>query len=71
MSDDSCFVVMGFGKKTDLATGRTLDLDKSYNNLVRPAVESTGLRCIRSDEIVHTGYHKMAHYLLALCCEKR
>ena len=24
-----------------------------------------------NDEIVHTGYHKMAHYLLALCCEKR
>jgi len=24
-----------------------------------------------NDEIVHTGYHKMAHYLLALCCERR
>lgn len=24
-----------------------------------------------SDEVVHTGYHKMAHYLLALCCGKR
>jgi 2-polyprenyl-3-methyl-5-hydroxy-6-metoxy-1,4-benzoquinol methylase len=24
-----------------------------------------------NDEVVHTGYHKMAHYLLALCCEKR
>jgi 2-polyprenyl-3-methyl-5-hydroxy-6-metoxy-1,4-benzoquinol methylase len=24
-----------------------------------------------SDEVVHTGYHKMAHYLLALCCEQR
>ncbi len=24
-----------------------------------------------NDEIVHTGYHKMAHYLLAVCCEKR
>jgi len=24
-----------------------------------------------NDEIVHTGYHKMAHYLFALCCEKR
>jgi 2-polyprenyl-3-methyl-5-hydroxy-6-metoxy-1,4-benzoquinol methylase len=21
-----------------------------------------------NDEVVHTGYHKMAHYLLALCC---
>lgn len=24
-----------------------------------------------NDEVVHTGYHKMAHYLLALCCDKR
>jgi 2-polyprenyl-3-methyl-5-hydroxy-6-metoxy-1,4-benzoquinol methylase len=24
-----------------------------------------------NDEIVHTGYHGMAHYLLALCCGKR
>jgi 2-polyprenyl-3-methyl-5-hydroxy-6-metoxy-1,4-benzoquinol methylase len=24
-----------------------------------------------NDEIVHTGYHGMAHYLFALCCEKR
>jgi 2-polyprenyl-3-methyl-5-hydroxy-6-metoxy-1,4-benzoquinol methylase len=24
-----------------------------------------------NDEVVHTGFHKMAHYLLALCCTKR
>jgi SAM-dependent methyltransferase len=24
-----------------------------------------------NDEVVHTGYHKMAHYLLALCAHKR
>jgi 2-polyprenyl-3-methyl-5-hydroxy-6-metoxy-1,4-benzoquinol methylase len=24
-----------------------------------------------NDEVVHTGYHKMAHYLLALCCSKK
>lgn len=24
-----------------------------------------------NDEIVHTGYHKMAHYLIALCCTKK
>ena len=26
----TCFVVMGFGKKTDFETGRVLDLDQSY-----------------------------------------
>jgi MAP3K TRAFs-binding domain len=51
----SCFVVMGFGKKTDFETGRTLDLDKSYRNIIKPAVEAAGLKCIRADEIVHSG----------------
>jgi tetratricopeptide (TPR) repeat protein len=51
----TCFVVMGFGKKTDFETGRVLDLDKSYINLIKPAVEAAGLMCIRADEIVHSG----------------
>jgi 2-polyprenyl-3-methyl-5-hydroxy-6-metoxy-1,4-benzoquinol methylase len=24
-----------------------------------------------NDEVVHTGYHKMAHYLFAVCCNKK
>jgi tetratricopeptide (TPR) repeat protein len=51
----TCFVVMGFGKKADFETGRTLDLDKSYRNIIKPAVEAAGLACVRADEIVHTG----------------
>lgn len=51
----TCFVVMGFGKKTDFETGRILDLDKSYKNLIKPAVLAAGLKCIRADEIVHSG----------------
>src|SRR6185295_7489759 len=51
----TCFVVMGFGKKTDFETGRTLDLDMSYQNMIKPAVEAAGLQCIRADEIVHSG----------------
>src|SRR6266508_5496085 len=51
----TCFVVMGFGKKTDFETGRVLDLDQSYLSLIKPAVEAAGLRCIRADEIVHSG----------------
>jgi hypothetical protein len=51
----TCFVVMGFGKKTDFETGRVLDLDQSYLSLIKPAVEATRLKCIRADEIVHSG----------------
>ena len=50
-----CFVVMGFGTKTDFATGRKLNLDYSYNALIKPVVESKGLDCIRADEIRHSG----------------
>ena len=51
----TCFVVMGFGKKTDFETGRTLDLDKSYKNIIKPAVVAAGLECTRADEIPHSG----------------
>ncbi|MFL6286276.1 MAG: tetratricopeptide repeat protein, partial [Pyrinomonadaceae bacterium] len=39
----TCFVVMGFGKKMDFETKRTLDLDKTYNQIIKPAVEDAGL----------------------------
>jgi tetratricopeptide (TPR) repeat protein len=53
----TCFVVMGFGKKTDFESTptRTLDLDKTYNQIIKPAVEEAGLECIRANEIVHSG----------------
>jgi tetratricopeptide (TPR) repeat protein len=50
----TCFVVQGFGEKTDLSTGRVLNLDASYE-VIKEAVEAAGLRCIRADEIVHSG----------------
>jgi hypothetical protein len=51
----TCFVVMGFGEKVDLASGRKLNLDASYQNLIKPTVEDAGLECVRADEIVHSG----------------
>jgi tetratricopeptide (TPR) repeat protein len=62
----TCFVVMGFGKKTDFETGRVLDLDQSYLNLLKPAVEAAGLKCIRADEIVHSGLIDLPMYELLL-----
>ena len=37
-----CFVVQGFGKKTDFTDGRVLDLDASYA-IIKEAVEAAGL----------------------------
>jgi hypothetical protein len=64
-----CFVVMGFGIKTDLATGRKLNLDKSYNALIKPVVESKGLECLRADEIRHSGSIDLAMYQELLTAE--
>ncbi|PVD50621.1 DUF4071 domain-containing protein [Terrimonas sp.] len=55
MAQKRCFVVMGFGIKTDLATGRKLNLDKSYQALIKPVVESRNMICVRADEIKHSG----------------
>jgi hypothetical protein len=57
MSDGkkTCFVVMGFGEKTDYSSGRVLNLDATYKHVIKPAVEAAGLECIRADEIVHAG----------------
>jgi tetratricopeptide (TPR) repeat protein len=56
MADEKkCFVVMGFGEKTDYKTSRVLDLDKTYKHIIKKAVEEAGLECVRADEIPHSG----------------
>lgn len=55
MSKKTCFVVMGFGKKVDFETGKEFDLNMTYQNLIKPAVEAAGVECIRADEITHAG----------------
>ena len=49
-----CFVVQGFGRKTDYTDGRELDLDASYA-VIKEAVEAAGHECLRADEIKHSG----------------
>jgi tetratricopeptide (TPR) repeat protein len=51
----TCFVIMGFGTRTDLKTGRALNLDATYESLIKPAVEEAGLQYIRADEISGSG----------------
>ena len=53
---------MGFGIKTDFATGRKLDLNKSYNALIKPIVQQKGLVCVRADEILHSGVIDVVMY---------
>ncbi len=51
----TCFVVTGFGEKTDYSTGRVLNLDKTYEQLVRPACDRVNVNCFRAIDANLTG----------------
>jgi len=50
-----CFVLMGYGEKTDLNTGRKLNLDKTFEHLIQPVFEDLGIKCIRASDVRHSG----------------
>src|SRR5438046_3710797 len=52
----NCFVIMGFGEKTDFQSNpqRVLNLNRTYANIIKPAVEAAGHVCLRADEIIHS-----------------
>ncbi len=51
----TCFVIIGFGRKTDFATGRVLDLDKTYEQLIRPAFDRVNVNAFRAIDANLTG----------------
>jgi hypothetical protein len=55
MPSKTCFVVMGFGEKTDYTKPKKFNLDKTYRNIIKPAALDAGLECVRADEIPHSG----------------
>jgi len=57
---------MGFGKKTDYESGRLLDLDATYEAIIQPSVEANGYRCIRANEILHSGVIDVKMYEMLL-----
>ena len=59
-----CFVIMGFGKKQDPYTNRTVDLDTTYREIIRPSVVACGYKCIRADEILDSGAIDRSMYAL-------
>jgi tetratricopeptide (TPR) repeat protein len=57
---------MGFGKKTDPSTGKNLDLDKTYKNIIQPAVLLSEYECVRADEIQDSGIIDRSMYALLI-----
>ena len=64
--DKICFVIMGYGKKTDPSLGKTYDLDITYKNIIKPAVEQAGYTCIRGDEVLESGIIDKSMYALLI-----
>ena len=52
----SCFVIMGFGEKTDFQSNpqRVLNLNRTYEDIIKPVVKEAGHICVRADEIIHS-----------------
>ena len=52
----SCFVIMGFGEKTDFQSNpqRVLNLNRTYEDIIKPVVKEAGHTCVRADEIIHS-----------------
>jgi len=62
-----CFVLMPFGKKVD-DSGRSIDFDRVYEEIIRPACQDAELEPIRADEETDGGFiHKPMFERLMLC----
>ena len=66
MAQKICFVIMGFGKKTDFSTGNTFDLNQTYKNIIQPAVTKSNFQCIRADEIQDSSLIDKSMYALLM-----
>ncbi|MFP3869161.1 MAG: hypothetical protein ACLFUU_13590 [Desulfobacteraceae bacterium] len=67
MNQPLCFVLMPFGKKSNIAGG-IIDFDAVYKELIAPAIEEAGLQPLRADEEMTGGIiHKPMFERLIMC----
>ena len=55
MAAKRCFVVMGYGVRPDLSSGKKINLDRVYQDIIKPVVTECGYECIRGDEVLDSG----------------
>lgn len=46
---------MGYGIRPDLSSGKKINLDRIYHEIIKPAVIESGFECIRGDEVLDSG----------------
>ncbi len=56
-----CFVIMPFGRKPDMS-GREIDFDLIYRDIIEPAIGDVGFDAVRADEEVNAGLIHKAMY---------
>jgi tetratricopeptide (TPR) repeat protein len=67
MTQPLCFILMPFGQKPD-GTGKTVDFDAVYRDLIAPAIRAAGMGPLRADEEMAGGIiHKPMYERLILC----
>lgn len=67
MNKPLCFVLMPFGEKKD-TTGNTIDFNRVYATIIKPAILAADLEPIRADEEMNGGIiHKPMFERLILC----
>ncbi|WP_214226182.1 tetratricopeptide repeat-containing protein [Pedobacter sp. B4-66] len=69
MSKKICFVIMGFGKKKDPISNRTIDLDETYKKIIKPSVIACNYNCVRADEISDSGIIDRSMFALLINAE--
>lgn len=62
MKQKTCFVIIGYGIKPDYATGREINLDKTYFNIIEPVFKELGFICFRAADIQHSGMIDLPMY---------
>lgn len=50
-----CFVVMGYGVRPDLSSGKKINLDRVYKEIIKPVIKGCGYECVRGDEVLDSG----------------
>lgn len=55
MASKRCFVIMGYGVRPDMSSGKKINLDRVYQDIIKPVVTDCGYECIRGDEVLDSG----------------
>lgn len=55
MKEKICFVIIGYDTKFDHNTGKYIDFEKTYRNIIKPVFDELNIICFRAKDIEHSG----------------